>query len=777
MSFANFPQAQAMNPPPPPPLGLTVMTPTGPQLPGAQFEQAQLQMMTNPGQPPLPGQQAAIHQLHQMQQQMQQMQHLMHPALNDAPLEFNINKNKPPIPILSEEQNKATGSSTNDEMQSSKRDDRLNERRDHRDRDHRDRDRDRDRRSDRRNRIDRDRDRDDPKDRRDDPSKVGPPKLGIDVSTSSIQNPNAPQNSTGGVLPNAVQMMGVSPMIGMMGGMMGHPVMPMMGGMIGDPAMLSMTGMGQYGMMPGMMSDGSVLPVGDSNAGMNIINQSLGNMVPGQKGIIEYKECTLIPPSPNAPPPVTRERPPGCKTVYIGGIPENCTEEIIRDVFGRCGEMQTIRLSKKNFCHIRFVYESSVDSAIFLSGYRMRIGNSTDAPNTGRLHVDYAQARDDQYEYECRQRAVQREQRHRERMERERMRPVSPPPVPHYSDHEAATICEKIKSDEGFQKSVQMVVAWLERGDCSKRNANTFYSMIQSTNSHVRRLMNEKMQYEEELQNAKDLYRTRVQGIIVQLSEKDLVLPEVENQQVVTEMKQMQFGENLNEEADEEMDVSDNDDDFGGPRKKCRNEKDVEIGLLKDENESLRCQLEAYKNEVDLVRGDMKNDLESKEKQLKMLQQTVQNLQKQLLDSKRRHAEDDVKLRGLQARIKSCALKKQENGDKDESFIEIIEKDEEFTVKEENEAPICENGQFGQIGTQTDRDARLIGLISTFLHVHPFGAGVDYIWSFLTKLDPAIKLTDVEALLNRFPSVFRQELSGIGATMERRWVFIGFEPI
>ena len=38
--------------------------------------------------------------------------------------------------------------------------------------------------------------------------------------------------------------------------------------------------------------------------------------------------------------------------------------------------------------------------------------------------------------------------------------------------------------------------------------------------------------------------------------------------------------------------------------------------------------MEAYKNEVDLVRGDLKNDLESKEKQLKVLQQTVQNLQK-----------------------------------------------------------------------------------------------------------------------------------------------------
>lgn len=70
-----------------------------------------------------------------------------------------------------------------------------------------------------------------------------------------------------------------------------------------------------------------------------------------------------------------------------------------------------------------------------------------------------------------------------------------------------------------------MVVAWLERGDCSKRNANTFYSMIQSTNSHVRRLMNEKMQYEEELQNAKDVYRTRVQGIIVQCKYYFLYMP------------------------------------------------------------------------------------------------------------------------------------------------------------------------------------------------------------------------------------------------------------
>lgn len=77
--------------------------------------------------------------------------------------------------------------------------------------------------------------------------------------------------------------------------------------------------------------------------------------------------------------------------VFVGGLPENMTEEIITEVFERCGEITTLRLSKKNFCHIRFVYEASVDAALFLSGYRIRIGSNTDPPNTGRLHVDYAQ--------------------------------------------------------------------------------------------------------------------------------------------------------------------------------------------------------------------------------------------------------------------------------------------------------------------------------------------------------------------------------------------------
>lgn len=205
------------------------------------------------------------------------------------------------------------------------------------------------------------------------------------------------------------------------------------------------------------------------------------------KEVIHTQNCMMLPPNPNQPPPTTRERPMGCKTCFVGGLPENITQEIIQEIFERCGEITTLRLSKKNFCHIRFTYEASVDSAIYLSGYRVKIGNNNDPGNTGKLHVDYAQARDDQYEYECRQRQLQREQRHKEK---DRSRSSSSPPlVSVFTDHEATAVSEKIKNDETFLKAVSTLIAWLERGDCMKKNANIFYSMIQSANSHIRRYL------------------------------------------------------------------------------------------------------------------------------------------------------------------------------------------------------------------------------------------------------------------------------------------------
>ena len=87
-----------------------------------------------------------------------------------------------------------------------------------------------------------------------------------------------------------------------------------------------------------------------------------------------------------------------------------------------------------------------LSNLLFVSpGYCIRLGSSTDKKDTGRLHVDFAQARDDLYEWECQQRMLAREERHRRKMEADRLRPPSPPPIIHYSDHECCELGDKIK--------------------------------------------------------------------------------------------------------------------------------------------------------------------------------------------------------------------------------------------------------------------------------------------------------------------------------------------
>ncbi|KAK6487191.1 ecto-NOX disulfide-thiol exchanger 1 isoform X1 [Huso huso] len=357
------------------------------------------------------------------------------------------------------------------------------------------------------------------------------------------------------------------------------------------------------------------------------------------------------------PPPSTRERPPGCKTVFVGGLPENATEEIIREVFDQCGEITAIRKSKKNFCHIRFTEEFMVDKAIYLSGYRMRIGSSTDKKDSGRLHVDFAQARDDFYEWECMQRLLAREERHRRKIEEERLRPPSPPPIMHFSEHEAGLLAEKLKDDSKFMEAIAVLVTWIDRGEVNRRSANHFYSMVQSANSHVRRLMNEKAIHEEEMELAKERFRDSLLGILTQFEQIVAVFAAATRQRAwdhfskaqrknidiwrkqCEELRNAHSEELMGIRREEEMEMSE-DESEENPNKKIKMNDSAlaaQAYALKEENDSLRWQLDAYRNEVELLRQEQgkacrTEEDHTKEHQLHFLQQTMQGMQQQLVE-------------------------------------------------------------------------------------------------------------------------------------------------
>lgn len=152
--------------------------------------------------------------------------------------------------------------------------------------------------------------------------------------------------------------------------------MSMMGGMMMDPAMIGMySNMSGSGDMPTIQ----------------------------EKKEIVFKHAKLIPPNDGTPQPPRRSKPPGCRTIFVGGLPDKIRESTVRDIFETYGRIHTLRLSKKNFCHIRFDREDCVDQAMMISGYRIKLTSSKDKDavldddedenshsTSGWLHVDYA---------------------------------------------------------------------------------------------------------------------------------------------------------------------------------------------------------------------------------------------------------------------------------------------------------------------------------------------------------------------------------------------------
>uniref|UniRef100_A0A8C2IF13 Ecto-NOX disulfide-thiol exchanger 1 n=1 Tax=Cyprinus carpio TaxID=7962 RepID=A0A8C2IF13_CYPCA len=526
---------------------------------------------------------------------------------------------------------------------------------------------------------------------------------------------------------------------------------------------------------------GIITPINPMMAGISLVQpHPVAAELPVIKEIIHCKSCTLFPQNPNLPPPSTRERPPGCKTVFVGGLPENATEEIIKEVFDQCGEIVAIRKSKKNFCHIRFSEEFMVDKALYLSGYRMRIGSSTDKKDSGRIHVDFAQARDDLYEWECKQRLLAREERHRRKIQEDRLRPPSPPPIMHYSEHEAALLAEKLKDDNKFSDASAVLFTWIDRGEVNRRTANHFYSMIQSANSHVRRLMNEKAQHEEEMELAKEHFKNSLLAILTQFEQITAVFTAATRQKAwdhfskaqrknidiwrkqCEELRNAQSEEIMGIRREEEMEMSDEDLEEN-PCKKMRMEDTVlsaQTCALREENDSLRWQLDAYRNEVELLKKEQgktyrTEEDHTQEQQLHFLQQTMQNMQQQLLR--------------LQEELKGKELELEQAKD-EQCYLE----GEVLSFRE----------KVGQISWQhmfINKPALLsvshTGIISIFLHVHPFGANIEYLWSYIQRLDTKISAGELERLMVRLPNMFQQEFSGVGATLEKRWKFCGFETL
>lgn len=71
----------------------------------------------------------------------------------------------------------------------------------------------------------------------------------------------------------------------------------------------------------------------------------------------------------------------------------------------------------------------------------------------------------------------------------------------------------------------------------------------------------------------------------------------------------------------------------------------------------------------------------------------------------------------------------------------------------------------------------LVGIIFIFFYVYLFGVSIEYICFYLYCFDNKICISDVECFMGRFQYIFKQEMIGVGVSLEKRWKFCGFEGL
>ncbi|KAG8184812.1 hypothetical protein JTE90_001509 [Oedothorax gibbosus] len=352
------------------------------------------------------------------------------------------------------------------------------------------------------------------------------------------------------------------------------------------------------------------------------------------------------------------------------------------------------------------------------------------------------------------------------RHEKEGLRPPSPPPIVNYSECKAGTLCGSLRNEDAYKQAFEVLITWLDRGECNKRNAGTFYSMIQSTYIHVKGLVEEKNKIERELTAVKQKLHQQSRANALYFMDIESVFNHASAQKVwdhftkaqrkhidqwkrqTTDIKLQNLEDLLEERIEDEMEMSDSEDQKT-PEESTEKKLELneELAKVQEDKQKLQEEVEMLRNQLQATNNEMVSLKDENEKKITALSDTYRLMQQNYLETKKKLKETEKEKMALVSR-------------------EIVSLD-----KQQGGGGNCASAS----GAVTESEARLVSLIATFLTVHPLGASIDYICSYLVKMVRNINTRYVENLMMKFSTVFKEESTGIGATLEKKWIFYGYE--
>ncbi|XP_059060972.1 ecto-NOX disulfide-thiol exchanger 2-like [Achroia grisella] len=496
--------------------------------------------------------------------------------------------------------------------------------------------------------------------------------------------------------------------------------------------------------MPGMMTGMNMMP-NMMEHNMILMQQQMLNCQP-----IPISSGSLLAPLPNVTIPPRREKPPGCRTIFVGGLQPEVTKDTVTEIFQRFGDISDIKIHRQGVCHLRFAKAESVEQAFYMSGYRFKFNHQVDNEAT-TIFVDYALNREDQIE-----------------SERNKYKHTAPVRIEAFNATNLASVVNKIKSDDQFAEAAPTLLSWLERGECNKKNVGSFYSMIQASNNQIRRLLNEKMLLDDEFQNLKTTVKDKFSSVLVQFEQIASIMAAARHQRVSDHFSKQQR-RNIEMWLKITEEVENMKDEFN----LYFDEEEVEkIGKsvvslekyekLKLEHENLMFELEGYKNEAHLAKDEAERKFE-KFKAHFIAQQALQNKQPVYPP--------------LPAQVVPTHILQSSASNSSSSYNQPPLPTPNATYKPLPPPPTPDDMISSTHSGLSMSEVKLISMLTMFLTAHPLGATLDYIVSYLRSMLPYVNHVIVHETLQKYPDVFSCNTSGIGTSIEQKWTFVTFDII
>lgn len=481
----------------------------------------------------------------------------------------------------------------------------------------------------------------------------------------------------------------------------------------------------------------------------------LASFLETESGSFLRGEVLLIPPLSHLPKPTLRDKPPGCKTIFIGGIPD-LTEEIhMKDIFMDYGNILSIRLSKsgKKFCHIRFDNEDAVDKAVEISGYRMRIGPTNGSADISRIHVDYSQNKNDQEEY----------------AEKQNRKMGNMP----FNAGNVSAISADLHKPDTFEEACRNTISWFEKGNCGPQNSISFFGMLSTVNTQAKQLSKDISQTEIELGervNAWTPLLERAETIekVYQSSHNKRAYDSFTKPQRKMISQWEDFTENLKKQIREKIERETN----VGVAPKVEDEQEPLAKKLKEEDAQLRADLEKARDELEKKQRKHDTEIEARDKQIYQLKSLMAHFKKEYPAQW-----------STVVKAKERNVKKEESTDVVEG-VELGDLKEMMQTNTDSTNPLAAaaaeyaktRNTVAEKATElgmTEKEIAMVTVIATFLAVHPLGATIAEITHYFQAFNPQSSGYYLQGLLTRLPQVFQMTQSA--EELEPRWWFLGYQ--